>query len=779
MPDELLVLLDEYNANSLREMAEANNLSILDANGKKLPKEQLLAKIHQEFFTRERILASYRQLTQTELAVLNRLLLRGGQAPTSRFKREVIRAGLATDTPQPKPKPASYYSYDEGYTGSPAHTGSTVFEDIMARLTWRGLVFSRKSEIAVGGSVYKLRFHPGAEVYIPQVIRDALPIPASVEETNPDLQPEKTVVGDPTEFLRDLYLYWDFVRRNDVDILATGHVGKRALKAINAGLLVADPLLDEARREDQTGRLYLLRQLLEVLGLVRVEQGRLKPTSSHALQIPPFWQQPQAEQISQLLTHWQKLSDFQGIASDGLKQYGGNLVSARQAIVAALKTVPANRWVEMNEFLEEFRFKNTDFLFPERSSIENAGNRPYYYSRISLNYFYGPPKTLLANFDRQETAVVEACFNGMFTWLGLVELGWLNSKTPGQNWSVFRLTPLAQHLIKQNPLPASARHAGKLLVQPNFQVMAIGPVELGVLARLDLFAAREQVDRGAFQYRLSRESVYQAQQLGLSVADITKFLVEQAGQDSLPQNVQRSLEEWGSHHERIVFRQGVSLLQTTNADLLNRLLTEPATADFLARPVADNVALVSPQKQAGLVNALLKQSLLPAVCGANPQAANQSVWVHADGVIEPIHAVPSLHLRGRLAQLAEEEVDGRWRLTRASVRRAGGSKRKVEQVLAELQKLHRGKLPEAVAVMVKKWGGYYGHAAVETITLLELSSREVMDELLRHPELKGFLTPFATTDRALVVVAPDHLEQVKNELANLGIALKEGLGTNA
>ncbi len=772
MPDELFTLLDEYNANTLRELAEANNLSTLDANGKRLPKEQLLAQIRRDFFTRDRILASYQRLSPTELAVLNRLLLRGGQAPTSRFKRETIRAGLATAAPQPKSR--SYYP-DQDYTGSPAHTGSTIFEDIMARLTWRGLVFSRKTETATGGNTYKLRFHPAAEVYIPQVIREILPAPTPVEETGPALQPVETLAVDPTEFLRDMYLYWDFVRRNDVDILTTGHVGKRALKAINASLLVADPLLDEARREDQTGRLYLLRQLLEALGLVRVEQSRLKLTLNNALQIPAFWQKSQAEQISLLLAHWQKLSGFQDVISDELKQYGGNFIGARQVILAGLKTLPANQWVEVDEFLEELRFKNINFLFPERSSIENASNRSYYYSHYSSNYFYGQPKTLLANFDRLETAVVEACFNGVLTLLGLIELGWLKTKPTGQNWSVFRLTPLGQHLIKQNKLPASAQHTGKLLVQPNFQMMAIGPVGLEILAQLDLFATREQVDRGAFQYRLSRESVYQAQQLGLSVADISKFLVGQAGQDSLPQNVHRSLDEWGSHHERIIFRQGVSLLQAANTELLNRLLAQPATANLLARSIADDVALVTSKKQARLVDALLKQSLLPAVSGANPQAANQSVVVQADGIIKPIHAVPSLHLRGRLAQLAEEDAEGQWRLTRSSVRRAGGSKRKVEQMLEELQKLHRGKLPEAVAVVVKKWGGYYGRASVETLTLLELSNREIMNELLLHPILKDWLTPFPTADRALVIVVSDHLEQVKNELAELGIALKDGL----
>lgn len=782
MLDDHSILLDDYNANTLREMAEANGISTLDDRGKKLTKEQLLANMRTDFFTAERILASYQHLSKGDRAVLDRLLLRGGQAPTHRFKRELSRAGLAVEAPESKSQSKNYYyrsdvPYGDGYIGDPSHTKSNIFEDIMARLTYRGLVFSRSADMTAGGAAYKLRFHPAAELYIPQVIQDILPTPDPVAETVPEFEPAETLTVDPTLFLRDMYLYWDFVRRNDVDLLNSGLVGKRALKAINDTLLTPDPMLDEARREDLTGRLYLLRLLLEALGLARLEQSKLKPAIKSALQIPPFWQKSQAEQIGEILACWQKLSGFQDIIADELKQYGANFTSARQAVLNALNTLPPNRWLEPVELLEQIQFSKVDFFFSERSMIESAGNRSYYYSRYSSSYYYGQPKTLLATFDRLEAAMIDACLSGVLFHLGLVELGRLETKaSPERPWSVFRLTPLGLHIFKQKALPSFAEHTGKLLVQPNFQVMVIGPVRLDILARLDLFAAREQADRGAFQYRLTRESVYQAQQLGLSAAEITKILVQEAGQDSLPQNVQRSLDEWGSHHERIVFRQGVSLLQTANAGLLNRLLAEPGTANLLARPVADDVALVSPKKQAGLVEALMAQSLLPAVSGADPQAADRSVFVQADGVIEPIHAVPSLHLRGRLAQLAEEGAAGRWRLTPASVRRAGGSKRKVLQILTELEKLHRGKLPEPVAVMVKKWGGYYGRAAVETLTLIEFSSREIVAELLGHPRLKDYLTPFATNDRALVVVAPAHLEQVKNELADLGIVIKDGLG---
>ena len=95
MPDDLSLLLDDYNANTLREMAEANGISTLDDRGKKLTKDHLLARMRQEFFTAERILASHQHLSKTDRAILDRLLLRGDVWSMSIILK-------ATHAPQPR-----------------------------------------------------------------------------------------------------------------------------------------------------------------------------------------------------------------------------------------------------------------------------------------------------------------------------------------------------------------------------------------------------------------------------------------------------------------------------------------------------------------------------------------------------------------------------------------------------------------------------------------------------------------------------------------------------
>ena len=410
-------------------------------------------------------------------------------------------------------------------------------------------------------------------------------------------------------------------------------------------------------------------------------------------------------------------------------------------------------------------------MFPEHGKVEIHQGSHYY--GYSYGYYYQDTKTLHEKFERLEAEFVSNCLTGFLHQAGMVELGYDGDALKG-----FRLTPAGRAILDIDSAEPTSQpqedEVGKLVVQPNFQLLALGPVSLALLAQLDLFADRERADLGAFEYRLSRESVYRAQQTGMDVADVLRFL-EQNGDTDLPQNVRRSLEEWAVSHERIVFRTGVSLLQAADANLLAALADDPHTGKQLARTVSAEVALIRNDRQKQLVAALVEQGLFPAVSSVQPEAADRSVIVHRDGTIHPIHAVPSLHLRGRLSRLAEEREGGEWALTPASVRRAGGSKTKVLRLLEELGHLHRGPFPTELTEQIKAWGGYYGNAAAETLTLIELRDRATLDELIGHPDLQSCLTPFSTQDRALAVIPSEKLAQVKEILARFGVQVREGL----
>lgn len=772
MPDDISEILDAYHAATLWDMAQEAGLEVVDAKGKKLPKGPLIARMQAEFFRRERVLASLAKLNERERAVLDRLLLRGGSASTLALRREVLRAGLVTVTEEDKSQSRNRYyggvPYARGeYAGNPQRPRSTEFADVLARLTFHGLVFSRTTSLTGSNTVHKLRFHPGSHLYVPQVVLQYLPQPEPIPVAISDWQPEQVQPADPELLLRDLYLYWDFVRRNEVPLLQNGMVGKRSLRAVNNLLLVPDSVLEEARSEDETERLYLLRLLLEKLDLVQRQTGQLCPQEVNLPAIPPFWTWPQSQQLQACLEAWSGLGATAGWESE-ISQYSPRPAHARKIALDVLRGLPVGAWFELDEFLEEIMDRDADFLLPNHTYLENYRGS-YYYSRSGAAYYSGSPKDLLRKFEQAEHRFVQEIVIDFLPQLGVVDRGYV-----GGQWNAFRLTSLGRALLTQGQVTIPASEAGKLVVQPSFQVLVLGSVRLAWLVYLDFFAERQQADPRVFAYRLSRDSIYRAQQAGLDVPQIVRFLEEASGVE-LPQNVRRSLEEWGAHHERIIFRSGVSLLQAADADLLERLMTEPQIGSHLARALSPEVALVRQGAGQPLVDALVAQGLFPAVSGAEPEAADQSVLIREDGSIQAIHAVPSLHLRGRLDRLAEETGEGRWQLTERSVRRAGGSKGKVLRLLEELGKLHRGVLPANLEAQLKAWGGYYGSAAAETLTLVQFRDQEALDELRQQPDLKPYLVPFPAGDRALAVVPADKLAEVQELLARFGVSTRAGL----
>jgi hypothetical protein len=760
MSKAIAALLDTYNSNTLWEMARAANLP--GTTGKKMKKEDVIALMRREYFAEARVQASFNALSPLEKRVLNHIRIRGGEVATRLLRRELVRTNLTKEAPvteKPKGRQAWYYrsttmyGQEVNYIAKVDNPTSKIFEDVLARLAQRGLLFS-KSAVSEEGTYnynYKFQYHPGDIVYVPEFVDRWLPPPEPVADEETPLKPGRILPGDPQPFLRNLYLYWDAVRRQPIALIQSGFIGKRGLKAINDALLIPDASLDNARQEDQAASLYALRQILTSLGLVQTSGGELKALNNK------FWGETTAVQVKQTLEAWLQSEQPVAIKDKSVQDYQAQPGPALRLLWKILGEMPADSWLLTEDLLFALQDRSVDFLFPSRSRYTN--NR----------YYYSDPTAMRTSMDRGEAVFVTAALRDGLQKLGLVDLAADNGDNK-ENWPYFRLTPLGLALLRGKPLP-DAPHSGQIIIQPNFQILAMGPVSLQLLSQLDAFAMREKVDATAFEYRLTRESVYTAQQNGLDAATITRFLDEWT-HNELPQNVRRSLTEWAAHHERIVFRTGVSLLQAADHELLNELLADKEMGGLLARAVGPTAALIKKGKQNSVIAALRQRDILPAVSEADPVTADKTVIADADGRLRSIHAVPSVYLSGRLAPFAETAADG-WRLTEKSVRRAGGSRGKVETILKELNRLCRGGLPAPLIERVKAWGGYYGSATVGHYTLIAFRDQQTMQELLQLPDLRDQLTPFPAGDRALAAVQAERLAHIQEILARLGVAVAE------
>lgn len=769
MIDEVDAILNSYNSSTLWEIIKTSNLSI---RSKKLPKAEIILHMRKDFFTEKRVRHSVSQLNEREKEVLNRLQLRDFSVAKHTFKRELNRAGLTVEAAPPPPptKPIyGYYQNEREHEANPNNPNSEIFEDVIARLTLFGLVFSRYEVSNLNISQNKLTFQPAETLYIPRIIRPFLPITRPLPPGQPVTPAAHIETADPQLFLRDLYLYWEYVRHNPVPMVQGGKVGKRTLKAINEILIQPDRTLENARREDETQQLFLLRLLLESLSLIQNQAGELQPIGKGSQVIPPFWKKPTSEQVKQCLEVWKNLTIWQELDND-VNDYLPNHTSARQLLIKGLSALQTIQWIGRKELLGWLQDQNQDFLFRGRAQLESS--KKGYGSYLGNIYVYGNKKELNERLEQWEEKFVEICVTQFLFPLGIVEVGYHHDRPapPFYDWPMIRLTSLGRHVLGLQPGQPPETDQGKIVVQPNFQILAIGPVNLATLAVCNSFAERKKIDRGAVEYYLSRESVYAAQQAGLTVKEIINWLVNISG-TSLPQNVERSLQEWDSHHERIVFRTRTNLLQTATPNMLEQLLAHPEIGKWLNRLENTAVAVIQKEKVKPVVTALLKQNLLPVVAGEEPATANHSVLIDANGRIQPIHAIPSLHLRGRLARVAEETADGIWQITPESARRLGSGRDNIEQLLNELNLLQRGPLPPALITQLKNWGQYHGTATVQTLTLVEFQEKNVLQEILANTELRPYFTPFPAGERALAVITAENLPHLEQLLTQFGIPL--------
>ncbi|MBV7337374.1 helicase-associated domain-containing protein [Chloroflexi bacterium TSY] len=792
-------LLDAYNANTLWLIAQ--EAEIVPSKGRKPRKMDLIQLMEARFFTAARIQKSFKKLSELERTVLNRVQLRPGMVTLRSLRRELLRAEIITETPES----GRYQRYSHmpgppyalgSYLGQTNRPDSTILEDILARLTLYGLLFSQTKMGDHSGNLFKLQFHPAEKVFVPAAIRRHLPAPEPIA-AQAEWTPANIVQQDPTIWLRALYLYWEYVRRHRITLLKSGLVGKRPLKALNEVLLIGDPAFEKSSTEADATKLLMLRLFLQALNLLEIKGTQLQITEKSSVTVPAFWMADQAQQLQICLGAWLLMGTTSELG-DEYQYYHPDYKTARYTLIQTLYELPSESWIDFDELLETIQGKNPEFLFSDRQQVESS-TRSYYYS----GSYYGSPQALISNFNRAEEMFVRRVPMGLLHSLGFVELGYRRNNQ--KQWESVRLTERGRQVISElgeslNPLelsPATLEQTlgsldsheedstlaiptdssqdsgGQVIIQPNFQLLAMGPVRLGTLAQIGFFAERTRADQAAFEYQLTRESVYEAQQLGMSVVDVISFLTE-ISHTPLPQNVHRSLDEWSAQHERIVFRSGVNLLQAVDKEFLSELLQGEAVGEHIARTLAPEVALIKPKSKSSLIKALVAEELLPAVSGANPEAADQSIKIEENGTIQPIHAVPSLHLQGRLARFAEE-TNGHWAVTPTSIKQAGGSRKKVLNLIQEMGRLHRGTLPQTLIDDVKNWGGYFGNAFAETVTLIEFRDNNARNELMNHPALEGYLTPFEAGDRALAVIPSGKLTQVKNILAGFGVSVRKGV----
>lgn len=755
-------VLRSYAHSSRQQMARSRGL---DHKGK--GSEALVAMLQPVLYSTVSIRQALQELSPAERALLDHLVLLGGSAPTSLLRRLLTQENLVD--PEPRGREA-WGAYREE-KGSPWSLESRNFADIVARLGVLGLVYSSNPGISGGMELSR----PGYRLYIPDAVLEHVPAGTLPLETT---SPSALVApAEPAALLRDVYVLLSVATERPIPLTKAGLIVKRSLTQIN-GLLRVQEDVAAARAEDELPYLSWLHSLAEELPLLVARAGELRPTESART----FLALPRGERRRQLFAAYRRTplwSEVFAIPGVSIKTPGGRrpvpplIVAARERIIGEVAALPPERWIGVDHLIDRVRRTAYEFLLPRRWYNSNRYSYGYvlqpnpYSGENEPGWIFEQITKEAEGWDTVEAGFIRVAVTQALRWLGVVDLGFR-----GERAVAFRITADGARLLHDEPLPEAEPAAPNVVIQPNFQIFAFEPTEESILFRLDQLADRVRLEQ-AGEYRLSRESFIRAQRAGWGAADAVQFLQE-VSSVPVPQNVRRSLEEWGAEQERVVIRRGVALLHAVDDATLDALFADPALAPLLGRRATPTAAIVTPANLELLQRSLLERGQIAAISEGPDEVPHPVFRIDADGRIALQDPVPSIFVRHAVQPFVEGEPPSSMRVTPASLRRAARGGMLADQVLAVLTSYALPPLPSEVTALVQRWAKDWGRSALVGATVLQVDQAATLSDLLADRAIAQYLTPLPDLP-TLAIVRSEGVAAVREALAARGVDISDQL----
>src|SRR5690348_307785 len=334
-------------------------------------------------------------------------------------------------------------------------------------------------------------------------------------------------IEEAATFQRDLYLYWWAARElGELALTSRGFLTRPALRRIRSQW----PVSDDDRPEANDPRRYYLRRLLERLGLLRVPIEPSKASANGGLVaadteiMARFLAHPLAERLRICTRLWVA----GGWWPDGNPTRGAiGLHTPIQPRIALAR----RRLIEMLAALEPESLVE----IPGAQLVEDHA------PRIIGATTHRKPRDIA---DERNEAM-RAALAGPLQWMGLVvrrDIGRSGERTMVASQAVLALrNEPGDAIVRETP--------GRVIIQPNLDIVAYQPLTAPTLFTLDSCATRVSLDRVA-HYRLTRNDTTRAQQNGWSEDEIAQGL-ETLAQSPLPGNVRVRLADWTRAASRI------------------------------------------------------------------------------------------------------------------------------------------------------------------------------------------------------------------------------------
>lgn len=430
-----------------------------------------------------------------------------------------------------------------------------------------------------------------------------------------------------TRFQRDLYLYWQIARATGgLPLTTRGYVTRPALRRIRARLFAPDAKPETSQQqpdapEAEDASLFFLRRLLERLGLLRAAPDKSRLVAVDHADMVRYVALPLSERLRICARLW--------VAGGWWPDRLDPRAEPPRLMVPAPPRVALARRRLLHEFAVDA--PHTRLRIPAPSTPQSSATSR---RKASTARHTAPPRALAAPPNESESQ--RAALLGPLAWLGFVALE--APPAAGGDGST-RLDPVAYHttpavaILREptdgnTPIIGDAHNAvlaeqhGRVIIQPNFTIIAYPPLTAPELLTLDVCATEESFERAA-SYQLTRASIVQARQYGYDSVDLRQRLESLSG-SPLPTNVSTTLADWARQAERVRLSHNVALLEVANAALLDALLADPAAARWIQRRLTPTAALLTEEGVAATQSWLLRRGELPALLSVTPVSASAS-----------------------------------------------------------------------------------------------------------------------------------------------------------
>ncbi|HLX56542.1 MAG TPA: helicase-associated domain-containing protein [Ktedonobacteraceae bacterium] len=674
-----------------------------------------------------------------------------------------------------------------------------VFEMALHRLLLLGLLFWGKQTNFVGRD-YSNGVYDGVLI-VPQAVMQAMQAvmaehsgttfvgidqyEAQIDGHDGKVSGEAVISEGILALQRALYLYWSLVSatRDGLPLVSSKLLSRPALRQVIEQLEPAMNI-EQVRTEADVPRLLFLRLLLMKLGLLYERGGVILHAPAEAyFALPLLERARRCYRLWLETSFWNELNYLPGVilrpGPGPVDPAHPEVARARSMVMQRVLQTQPGEWQSFPAFIARAKLYIPYLLFPRqygsRAERYSTGSNPYDWDfRLRHGWL-----THREGWHLVEGGFIRTMLTGPLHWSGLVEL-------PEKDKSdTFRIVPQISSIsnITGQDAPIFDEVAwGKLVVQPNFELIALAPVSEALLITLDRFAERTRLEQIA-QYRLTKASVTRAVQMGLRAEMMQRQLEEAAG-GAIPQNVSYSLMEWERQARRIELWPRMTLLEVDDAAFLDELLADEQTRLMFGRRLAPLLAEVKVDHMANLQALLWQREYLPALTSAwlynnvlesGRMPAHEAQWkLRADGLLQPCYPVLNLYLAAELERFSELDKASGWRrITPASMQRSKHIP--LEHIVRFLQQYCQGGVPPSFLIRLKLWGGGYEQQhviRVEPAPMLRLPAQALRD-IQADEELSMLLDAEVPLENRLVRIPPDRLTRVLELLRERGFAVEE------